>query len=117
MERLQYEFVNGKKVNSQLIYLKIDKQLFKLRSKTPNKMYYSCYYNKCSAGVELLLEDNSVIKPKKSYLHNHPDQETLYKELKAIGELKKDCIENASAIGQTNAMSCIRSAFNRVSSK
>lgn len=117
MEELEYEFLCGKKINSKLLYLKTEKQLFKLKSKNSEKCYYVCYFKPCNSRVELLLANSICVKPKKQKNHNHPTQEKKYEELKAIESIKKNCIENAATIGDVNATSCIRSAYKRATTR
>ena len=81
MENLEYEIVQGKKLKSAILYIKSEKQLYKIKSKTNNKTYYVCYQTNCPARVELSC--GVCCKPKNNIKqHNHGDVE---------GQCKRKC--------------------------
>lgn len=86
---MEYEFLCGKKINSKILYIKNEKQLYKLKSKNGNKNYYTCYYKSCNSRVEFLVSSNVCIKPKNFKDHEHQNRE----ELKSINKILKSMIK------------------------
>lgn len=117
MENLEFEFVSGRKCNSILLYVLSEKQLYKIKSKTNKKTYYICYEKQCSAKINLLA-NGVCCKPKnvKNY-HNHTDQESKYKEINCINEIKQDCLSGREVLGGFNSLNVIRRAFTRACEK
>lgn len=94
---MDYVFVTGKRVDSNLLYLKDEKQLFKINSKNRKKKIYMCYVKDCKSRV--FIDNNAICYKVNNYVeHNHHDnQEHAYKQLKLINEIKSEC-QSVSAL-------------------
>lgn len=113
MQSESFEFVSGKRCNSKLIYLTNEKQLYKKKSYYKGKTFYTCYASNCKARAEIL-EDGTCVKSQKIAHTNHLQQEEIYKELKAVEDIKKQCSNPSVLLSDTNAASGIRKVFKRV---
>lgn len=116
MEELEFEYINGKQINSVLLYTTAEKQLYKLKSKTPRKHYYVCYKTNCGARVNLIKGGNVCVKSlnRRAAVHNHGSNEAYYNCLKALGDLKKECLSNSHGLRSSSTAGCVRDAFNHV---
>lgn len=103
--QVDFEFVSGKRVTSQLIWVPVEKQLYKKHSHYKKCATYRCYEKDCCAKVIL----NGNICSRRNGDHSHNDNFKLYKELQARTELKKNTVLNKTTE--------IRSIFNDVMTK
>lgn len=106
---MDYEIISGKRINSKLLYVISEKQLYKFKTLIRNKKYYVCLNEKCKAKVELV---NDVCqKPKKIIEHNHGESENLANELKCVNKIKSECLNSSSVLSDMNALSTIKKSF------
>lgn len=103
---MEFEIVGGKRRNSNLLYSLSEKHLYAKKSAYKNKIYYTCYQEKCKS--RLILEAGVCAKCFDFVEHKHGNQEETYKELKALNNIKRKCTEVHSVIGEANALSGIR---------
>lgn len=89
-EFLEYQFVEGKRKNSKLLYLYSDKQLFAMKDKYLCKVNYQCMEKECNNRVSIL-PDGKCVRPKKYEVHNHGTVEKLFEKLNIMEKLKEDC--------------------------
>lgn len=109
---MEFELLSGKRINSVLLYSFNDCQLYAKKSIYGEKQYYECYKNNCKSRV--VLERGTFSKCRKFVDHNHGDQESTYRELKALRNIKRKCENFDTAIGEQNALSGIRKTFQNV---
>lgn len=87
--------------------------IYKLKSVYNNVAKYECRQKTCKSRVNML-PDGICVKTKKYVEHNHEDEESAYKELKALNQIKRDCQDVAGALGgDRTAMSSIRASFRK----
>lgn len=107
-----YEFCEGLRVRSQLLYIPDIKQLYKFKGNCKLSKRYVCYNKACSASAVIDLHNENLVRiPKSSAAHNHTDNESLKNKMKTINEIKKQC-GNVSI-----KRSGIREVFNEVCSR
>lgn len=84
---MEYEFVTGKRADSQLLYA----EGFLYRKKKDyknNKISYVCYDANCTARV--ILEGQICSHPQAE--HNHAEMSALKEELVILNRMKKRCV-------------------------
>lgn len=111
MTTLQYEIVCGKRRTSKLLYIPEEKQFYIKKSTSDNKTYYVCYVKNCKARVTLDLGRHVCTRSPLFVPHNHTTQKELYDELKVLNNIKKECLDEESVLGERNALSGIRKTF------
>lgn len=114
---MNFEIISGFRKNSKLLYLVDQKMIFVKKSVYNNVGKYVCRQSECKARITVDAEGKCELA--KHYVeHNHDNEEEVYKELKAINEIKSDCQDIAGKLGgDTTAMSSIRSSFRKVCEK
>lgn len=51
---MDFEFVQGKKFGSKLLFMLKEKQLYAFKTKTASKTYYTCYIKGCPARMDFI---------------------------------------------------------------
>lgn len=117
MERFNFEYITGQRLNSKLIYVPEQKQLYKKRLEYKNKTYYICHKQNCKSKMEVFNNSDFIEKSKKFIDHNHADQESKYNEFKVLNTIKNQCVDSASMLSDVNALGGIRNTYRRVCEK
>lgn len=110
---MNFELICGSRRNSELLYITEQKMLYRKKSEYKGVTKYQCRQKSCKSRVNLLSDGSCVLS--KGYVdHNHGDEETTYRELKALNLIKQDCQDMAETLGGTKTnISTIRKAFRR----
>lgn len=85
---LNYEFTNGKRINSKLVYTS-DRHLFKKSSKNDLREYYNCYVFGCKARIKIENDKCSYVQD--NVKHVHGSQDLTYEQLKLETKIKSRC--------------------------
>lgn len=103
-----FEFCEGLRKGSRLLYLSNEKQIFKKKSTYRRKVTYTCYISGCEARVTL---EGDVCKKILGVEHNHEgDQENDFQKLKLLNNIKRDT-ETLSKT-EYHSVSSARKAYN-----
>lgn len=94
---VKFEYTNGKRVDSRLVYTTLDKQLFILkRYGDSGAAEYRCYIKNCKAKVSVV---QGICRRVKNYeAHCHGNQEEVYKNFVSDGKIKLQCQNETEAI-------------------
>lgn len=112
---MEYEFISGKRRDSNLLYTIGEQQLYRKKSMYKNKEFYNCYIKKCKSRI--FITDGVVCQKCPDFMeHNHGVQKALYEELKVLNNIKRKCAETRGT-GDVNALSGIRESFKAVCSR
>lgn len=104
--------INGKRRNSELIYVFNQKQLYCKNKNYKNNINYKCYIKNCNARMIIELPGNFLVRGKNFENHNHStNQEELFEELQLLNRIKNDCESSANMLSDINAMSGVRKVF------
>lgn len=106
---LNYEHVVGKRINSKLLYVTEEKQLYSKKTIKKEKYFYACYVKTCKARV--FLESEVCYKVKDFIDHNHETQEDTYRELKIMNNMKTSCMEIHQDSTEPSVLGSIRKIF------
>lgn len=112
MASVTYEIMSGKRRTSKLLYSKDENQFYIKKSEARGRKYYTCYEKNCKSRV--VLENGQCRKATDFIEHNHEEQQEMYDELKALNEIKEQCLDVSSTLGAVNAVSGIRETFRNV---
>lgn len=93
------------------MYSLTEEQLYIKKSDYKTTMFYVCYEKNCKSRV--FLKDNILSKYSDFIPHNHGSQKTLYDELKALNQIKSECL-NISCLKEQSAITSIRETFKNV---
>ncbi|XP_036332044.1 uncharacterized protein LOC118743463 isoform X2 [Rhagoletis pomonella] len=94
-EFLEFEYINGFRANSKLVYTKDEKQVYKKKYSYNKGTRYVCYNKNCSASVSIDQYERCK-KLNDSHSHNHPTQELLKDKMTISKNIKEAC-KNASS--------------------
>lgn len=106
---LNYEYVVGRRLNSRLLYVLDEKQLYTKKSMKNENYFYNCYIKTCKARVFV---NNEVCKKVKNFIdHSHETQENMYKELKTLNDIKTSCVEMHTDYTEPTVLGGIRKIY------
>ncbi|XP_017475566.1 PREDICTED: uncharacterized protein LOC108365875 isoform X2 [Rhagoletis zephyria] len=94
-EFLEFEYINGFRANSKLVYTKDEKQIYKKKYSYNKGTRYVCYNKNCCASVSIDQYERCK-KLNDSHSHNHPTQELLKDKMTISKNIKEAC-NNASS--------------------
>lgn len=108
---MECEKIAGLRRTGHLFYVKEQKMLYKMKSNYKNIKKLECRKKTCQARVNLL--ENGTCELAKKYVeHNHDNEKKSYVEIIALNDMKQNCSSIGGVLGvESNATSCIRSAF------
>lgn len=91
---ISFEYTNGKRVDSLLVYTTDDKYLFKIKRTDQHGIkHYVCYYNKGSnrCSSKITIQGDICRRVKKFEAHSHDNQEAEYKLFLNETKIKLRC--------------------------
>lgn len=83
-ENIEFEIVPGKKINSNMLYMREEKFLYTPINKVKGAQRYKCIEPGCSGG--LTLSNNTITRSKKSHFEhlNHEGQKHKFCSIQAL---------------------------------
>lgn len=111
---LEFEFVSGKQINSQLLYTTNDKHLYKRNRKlVSGHMAYICRKPGCNSRIYFDSEGYRVYyRPKEFIPHNHGTQEKDKFNFEIERELKDEIINPDTIVKNKGQTSVVRHIFD-----
>lgn len=110
-------FFSGKKVNSNLLFVKEEKMIYKKKSTYKDVVKFQCWRAGCPARVNYM-PNGTCMMPQKFVPHNHDHEEEEYRKLNALNKIKEESAKISGTLGvEPNAISSVRTAFRNVSEK
>lgn len=110
---MECEFLKGKRSDSNLLYVKDEKQIYKKNFASKKKTTYLCYIKNCKSRVYLNNNNGDLMCHKVSNFieHNHDNQEMDYKQFKLLNEIKTEC-KSVSAL-KSGACVSVREIYEK----
>lgn len=109
-----FEFIPGKRIDSELLFMKSEKQLFKKCTLRKHLYTYKCYVTRCPSRIIHDTLRNIIFKAKDYKVHTHGDQEKVYKELKLKTTIKTKCTDPSALVNTRAGAGNVHEVFNAV---
>lgn len=90
MSALEYELVTGSRVDTSLLYIKSEMQLYKCNAKLKKSVIYLCTDRNCKSRVRIMKQSRECFRHN-NHEHSHPNHESKYKEMKVLNTIKQKC--------------------------
>lgn len=94
---LQYEFIQGERRGSKLLYTTEEKQLYRKKDSYKGKENFECIEKECSRRI-FLDQSGNCFKCKNFEKHLHGSQEAKYSKLKFMNVIKEECAKPANIV-------------------
>lgn len=113
---MEYEFTLGKRIDSKLLYVLTEKQLYKKAREAKEHIVYRCYESTCKARVKIM-RSGVCTKVDSFKEHDHDIQESRYKQFKIEGEIKQQCAVSSSLVNTSSTVGNVREIYHATCQK
>lgn len=114
MNLLEYEFIDGFRVGTKLLYIKNEMNLCKKNSKLKKSVIFLCIHPKCKCRVKITA--NKECFRINEFAHDHPNKEKDYKESIVLNIIKQKC-GNLNDLLNSSQFLTVRDVFNSVTAE
>ncbi|XP_067641239.1 uncharacterized protein [Eurosta solidaginis] len=94
MEFFEFEYINGFRSNSRLVYTTDEKHIYKKKNNYNKGTRYECYDKNCDMSV-FIDDQERCRKLHENHTHNHPNQELLKNKMQINQKIKNACKDAA----------------------